>query len=288
MIVNDDSRTDEVFEIEPSDSGGLFAHLPWWLILTVAFVVTELTAHPAIGVGVLCLKFGWNDFRTALWLRRHDPDRRRGAVCSWFYLSSGLWRVFLWSFALILIAIPVLAATEPPQVRAARRLNAGPPLAPEIMTCLVMCLASYAAATMLTLLAVFLAWRSRIKVWISGTISESRRLNKWPPRPIPGRLAPSNLLKAWLIGTGAGLFLFLFVAGIALVLVGVKLLLPMQIGNNQKSAVLVAVVVGVGVILLTTMIILLIRGDIFSRIGATRPAECWPADEPIPESDRPD
>ncbi len=271
--------------MESSDSGGLFAHLPWWLILTVAFVVTELTAHPAIGVGVLCLKFGWDDFRTALWLQRRDPNRRRGAVCSWFYLSSGLWRVFLWSFALILIAIPVLAVTEAPQVRAARRLNAGPPLAPEMITCLVMCLASYAAATMLTLLAVLFAWRSRIKVWISGAIWKSRRLNEWPPRPLPGRLAPSNLLKAWLIGTGAGLFLFLFLPGMALVLVGVKVMLPRQIGNNQKSAVLVAVVAGMGITLLTTAILLVIRGDILNRIGATSPAECWPADEPILESD---
>ena len=115
--MNDDAQSDEVFEIEQSGDSGVLAHLPWWLILTVAFVVTELTAHPAIGVGVLCLKFGWDDFRTALWLRRRDPNRRRGAVCSWFYLSSGLWRVFLWSFALMLVAILFLMATEPPQAR---------------------------------------------------------------------------------------------------------------------------------------------------------------------------
>ena len=280
--MNDDAQSDEVFEIEPSGDSGVLAHLPWWLILTVAFVVTELTAHPAIGVGVLCLKFGWDDFRTALWLRRRDPNRRRGAVCSWFYLSSGLWRVFLWSFSLMLVAIMFLMATEPPQARGPNRDLVMPP---EVITCLCMCLASFAVATIFTVLSVGFAWRRRIKVWISGTISRSRRLNEWPPRPIPGLLAPSNLLKGWLIGTGAGLFVFLFVAGIALILVGVKAMLPRQIGNNQKSVVLVAVMIGVGIPLLTAIFILVIRGHILRRIEATSPADCWPADELIPDSD---
>ena len=280
--MNDDAQSDEVFEIEPSGDSGVLAHLPWWLILTVAFVVTELTAHPAIGVGVLCLKFGWDDFRTALWLRRRDPNRRRGAVCSWFYLSSGLWRVFLWSFALMLVAIMFLVATEPPQ---ARGPNRDPVTPPEVMTCLCMCLASFAVATMFTVLSVGFAWRRRIKVWISGTISRSRRLNEWPPRPVPGLFAPSNLLKGWLIGAGAGLFVFLFVAGIVLILVGVKAMLPRQIGNNQTTVVLVAVIIGVGIPLLTAIFILVIRGHILRRIEAISPADCWPADELIPDSD---
>ena len=99
-----------MFEIEPAESGGLLAHLPWWLILAIAFAVTELTAHPAIGVSVLCLKFGWNDFRTGLWLRHRDPFPHRGAVSFWFYLASGLWRVCLWSFALMFAAIFFLVA----------------------------------------------------------------------------------------------------------------------------------------------------------------------------------
>ena len=283
--MNDDVRAGEVFEIEPADSGGMFAHLPWWLILTVAVVVTELTTHPSVGVTVLCLKFGWSDFRTALWLHRRDPNRRRGAVCSWFYLSSGLWRVFLWSFALMLITIMFLIATEPPQVRAARRLNAGPAPAPEMVTCLVMCLASFAAATMLTVLAIAFAWRGRIKVWISGTVSHSRQLNEWPPRPIAGKQSSSNLFKAWLIGTGAGMFAFLFVAGITLVLSWLKLILVRQAGQNQLTTILVAVVSGVGVLVLLATFRLAVRGQILSRIGADSPMECWPSNESGSEFD---
>ena len=182
----------------------------------------------------------------------------------------------------MLVAIVFLMATEPPQ---ARGPNRDPETPPEVITCLCMCLASFAVATMFTVLSVGFAWRRRIKVWISGTISRSRRLNEWPPRPIPGLFAPSNLLKGWLIGAGAGLFVFLFVAGIVLILVGVKAMLPRQIGNNQMTVVLVAVIIGVGIPLLTAIFILVIRGHILRRIEAISPADCWPADELIPDSD---
>src|SRR5262245_56584508 len=105
-------RPDEVFEIEPRESGGLLVRMPWWFIAGVAFLVAEFTAHPAIGVIVLCLKFGWNDFLTALWLRRRDPDRERGATCSWFYCASGLWRVCVWSFALLFVILILILCTE--------------------------------------------------------------------------------------------------------------------------------------------------------------------------------
>ena len=77
VAMTDDVRPGELFEIESADSGGLLTHLPWWLIAAVAFAVAELTAHPSIGVIVLCLKFGWNDFLTALWLQLRSPHRRQ-------------------------------------------------------------------------------------------------------------------------------------------------------------------------------------------------------------------
>ena len=270
--MTDEPRPGDVFEIDPSESEGLLTCLPWWLILTIAFVVTELTAHPAIGASVLCLKFGWDDFRTAAWLRSRDPNQERGTACMWFYFASGTWRVFLWSFALIVVACLFLKATQPPQVRDP---NGNLSVPPEIITCLCMCLASFAVATVLTLIAAGSAWKRQVKVWISGPISQSRRLNEWPPRPIPGKLAPTNLLKSWLIGTGAGFFLMLFVSGSAVSLAIVKVMLP-GVGNNQKSAVLSAVVVGVGLLLIAAMFILLSNDRIFSRIEANSPADCWP------------
>jgi hypothetical protein len=43
--------------------------LTWSALAALGLLVYELTAQPALGVSVLCLKFGWNDWRTALWLR---------------------------------------------------------------------------------------------------------------------------------------------------------------------------------------------------------------------------
>ncbi|GDY09332.1 hypothetical protein LBMAG52_28180 [Planctomycetia bacterium] len=282
--MNDDSRPDEVFEIEPSDSGGMFAHLPWWLILTVAVVVTELTAHPSIGVIVLCFKFGWNDFRTAHWLRRRDPNRRRGAVCSWFYLSSGLWRVCSWSFALMFIAIIFFVATEPPQARPANRPNADPDLPPEVMTCMAMWMGSFVVATLLTLLSVCFAWRRPVKVWISRSVSESRRLNEWPPRPAP-RLRPDpNLLNCWMVSSGAGLFVLLFIIGVAALMASFDAAKPLgPAGNNQWADVVFGVIVGVFVPIGSAFLILVFGGMTFKRIGAGSPTECWPANEPTTE-----
>lgn len=282
--MTDAPRPDEVFEIEPSDSGGVLAHLPWWLILTIAVVVTELTAHPSIGVIVLCFKFGWNDFRTALWLRRRDPNRRRGAVCSWFYLSSGLWRVCLWSFALMFVATVFFVATDPPQARPANRPKVDPDLPPEMVICMVMWMGSFGVATLLTLLSVCLAWRQPVKVWISRSVSDSRRLNQWPPRLVPRPRPERNLLNSWLVGSGAGLFVLLFLIGLAVLMASfdaAKRLGPA--GNHQWIDVGFGVIVGVFVPIGSAFLILVFGDLIFKRIGARSPTECWPANEPITE-----
>lgn len=275
--MNADSRPDEVFAIEPIDSGGLFAHLPWWLILTVAFLVTEMTKHPAIGVSVLCLKFGWNDFRTSFWLRRRDPIPRRREVCSLFYFASGIWRVCLWSFALMFGAIIFLVVIEEGPVRRARAPNAGPAMPPEVSACMVMWIMSFVVATLGTILSVLLAWFYRVNVWISGSISESRRQNEWPPRPRPRLPAESNLLKWSLIGSGAALFVVLFLIGIVFLFSGMDAMNGRAWnGNNQGAAAIFSMLVGGGILICSTILILVIGSRVLDRIGAKSPTECWP------------
>ncbi len=284
--MNNDSRPDEVFEIEPPNSGGLFAHLPWWLILSIAFVVTEMTAHPAVGVSVLCLKFGWNDFRTSFWLRRCDPIPRRREVCSLFYFASGMWRVCLWSFGLMFVAIMFLVATEGGAARQARGPNAGPEMPPEVMACVGMWIMSFVAATLLTILSVVSAWYRRVKVWISGSISDSRRQNEWPPRPSIRRRPGENRLMLMLVGSGAGLFVVLFLIGIMLLFSGIDgMQRQAQNGNNQGAAVLFVGVVGVGMPIVSAFLILIVGERILRRIAASSPTECWPGEELIADTD---
>ncbi len=271
--MNDDVRPGDLFEIEPSDSGGMFAHLPWWLIVAAAIVVTELTTHPSIGVTVLCLKFGWNDFRTALWLRGRDPNRRRGAVCSWFYLSSGLWRVCLWSFALMVLTILVIAV---PQARQAvgPNLKAQPPA--EFMTCMIVWLVSAGIATVLTALSSLLAWWHRTKVWISGSIAESRIKNEWPPRPAWRARTPINLVSWWLIATGIVLFMLLLTAG----------LVAMSPPNGRPPGnVGIVPIVIMASLFLGALAVVALGSHAYQKLGASSPFECWPEHEVFEDQD---
>lgn len=274
--MNDNVRPGELFEIEPNDSGGMFAHLPWWLIVAAAIVVTELTTHPSIGVTVLCLKFGWNDFRTALWLRGRDPNRRRGAVCSWFYLSSGLWRVCLWSFALMLLTIFVIAIPEARQAAKAvpPKPQAEPPA--EFITCMIVWLVSAGIATVLTALSSLLAWWHRTKVWISGSIAESRIKNEWPPRPAWRARPPINLVSWWLIATGIVLFMLLLTAGL------VALSPPNGRPPGNAGIVPIAIMASLFV---GALVVVALGSSAYQKLGASSPLECWPDHEVFVDQD---
>src|SRR5690349_9796317 len=61
-------------------------------LLMLGIVVYELTAQPGLGAAIACTKFGWDDFLTARWLRRRDPNRRRGRASFWLFVAAGLWK----------------------------------------------------------------------------------------------------------------------------------------------------------------------------------------------------
>lgn len=260
--MTDDVRRGEVFEIEPSERRGAFFHLPWWLIAMAAFAVAELTAHPSIGVIVLCLKFGWNDFLTALWLRRRDPERKRGKICSWFYFASGLWRVCMWSFLLLFMTLAFSVMVELKQAQAGAPGN--DPMI-EAITCLIVWLVSSAFATLYSLLAIIFAWRDKTKIWVSGSLSDSRRSGDWPPRPNSrGR----NVLRWWLITMGAMLFTTMFGCCLGM--------LANVMGNFGPAAGVVVALLAVLSPILLALTILTICNRIYARVGAMAPADCWP------------
>src|SRR5579864_658654 len=65
-------------------------HLSWPMLFVIGWLVYELTTKPTLGAVAVCLKYGWEDFRAAIWLRRVDPRRLRGRACFWLYLAWGL------------------------------------------------------------------------------------------------------------------------------------------------------------------------------------------------------
>ena len=88
---------DGTFETDAVDepSQGWRQAITWTGLLTAGYVLYEVTKQPAVGTAAVCLKFGWQDFRTARWLWRADPRRARGRACWWLYVGWGLMKVGL-------------------------------------------------------------------------------------------------------------------------------------------------------------------------------------------------
>src|SRR5207237_5286612 len=79
------------------------------VLLALGVVVYELTAQPGLGAAIACTKFGWDDFLTARWLRRRDPDRRRGRAAFWLFVAAGLWKTAV-TGVVVLFAVAFLDA----------------------------------------------------------------------------------------------------------------------------------------------------------------------------------
>jgi hypothetical protein len=123
----------------------------------------------------LCLKFGWEDFRTAFWLLRTDPSRKRGRVCWWLYLASGLWKVGISSFAMFVAIIFLEGFFQVGgngQVKGMFQLIAG---------VFISLFCAFALSAFATWIALFSAWWHDVSLWLNGSVRIARRRSEWPP-----------------------------------------------------------------------------------------------------------
>lgn len=144
----------------------------WGAMLPLGWLIYELTARPSFAIVVACAKFGWNDFLTAHWLLRTDPQRGRGRACFWFYLASGLWKVTVAAF-MITGTILIVALT----------VNRNPNLPRGLVDVGVTAAVGISLLAVIPLIGVMHARIAGVKVWVDSSIHESRRANVWPPRP---------------------------------------------------------------------------------------------------------
>jgi hypothetical protein len=222
----------------------------WLGLLALAWIVYEVTHNPALGAVAVCLKFGWEDFRAARWLRRTDPDRRRGAACSWLYFGWGRWKTaavaFLMSVGFAVVGHRIWAA---PGGVAALWAFLG-----TFLTTLV----GLGLSTLATLRAVELAWRGGVRLWLGRPAHRARRGDHWPPTPLcegyPNRLG-------YLLGTT-----------VAVLLVGVSIFLVVLTAAGGLPAL---GLVTAAFLLASPLLLLLLRDALQSRVGARTPAECW-------------
>lgn len=161
-------------------------HVSWGMMFAAGWMIYEVTAKPWYGVAVACGKFGWDDFVTACWLLRTDPNPGRGRACFWFQAALGLWRITIASFIAsgLLLMVATAMNQNPPDGLKGTGLTAA----------LGALLLSF-----VPLIGVHHARRNRIRVWVDSSIHDSRRENLWPPRAGGFNSAMGLLLPALMV-----------------------------------------------------------------------------------------
>jgi hypothetical protein len=152
--------------------------LGWLGVLAVGWVLYELTARPMVGVMAVCVKFGWEDFRSAIWLRRRDPWPYRGRTCFWLYLASGLWKT---AAAAFLVGVGYFFVFDFMRKMAARPAGPQADLREAILGAVMANAAGLAFAAQALAYALWLARRRQLRLWLGGAAHRARRQDFWPP-----------------------------------------------------------------------------------------------------------
>lgn len=248
------------FEREP----GLLTRLlssraAWLLVAAVGLIVFELTADPALGILVGCLKYGWDELWLARQLRRLDSETPRGRVCARFYEAYALWKVSLVGFGVMLLVLVIegfiVRGLRPPG-------RPGPGGAPrEFVTAGGIVLVGFTIAALVSLVAVIGAQRGRIRVWVG------RRHNRL-------KLILLSVLLFW--GTPV------------LVLTWCLLTLGAQhLGLMSLPVLVMSMVLFVALFFVALPMVLLVLVDrLASQIAAECPSDCWP-ELRLPADERP-
>jgi hypothetical protein len=263
----------EVMHNQQDDTGTLDHETPSWrrqhvltlpAILAVGWLIYEVTAQPALAAMAMCLKFGWDDYLTAHWLRRTDPDRNRGRACYWLYASSGLWKVAITGLGMILL---ILALVTIIKVRGNQARQLLPMLAAAGFTLTI----GFGLSALTSYYSVWLARKHRVRLWLNGAVARARQHNEWPPL-----YGWDNRVMVLMVTTMISTCLFL----IPTVLVLFCLAFDQVIPDRAKAAVL-----GVGMLISLMFVLpmfwLKLREMTFRRFFAGHPADCWGSEEVV-------
>lgn len=231
----------------------------WLTIVTIGWVLYELTAQPALGSVAVCAKFGWDDFLTALWLRRRDPYPYRGRTCFWLFLAGGLWNTAVVA-GIMLLAFAIVGANRPNR--------AAPPGADPLLESLIWTgmttLVGLSCSGLAFTYAAVLAWRGGFKLWLSRGAHAARRRNAWPPTKMDDLAV--NRAGFMVIAT-------LFVLGIPLILV---LLLGVALLTVGVAGIVWLPIFTMPVLVIVGSMALLYCVDLMKRhILAEHPQQCW-------------
>jgi hypothetical protein len=163
---------DELDDRDAPRPQGSFLTLP--VLFLMAWLIFEVTHNPALAAMAMCLKFGWEDFRTALWLKRTDPERGRGAACCWLYVASGLWQTAIIGVAMALLTVVIAELIQIKQQGQGNLLQL-------FMGAVFAILFGFVFSTVSTYIALGYAHRHGVRPWLNGAVHIARRHGHWPP-----------------------------------------------------------------------------------------------------------
>ncbi|HEY7328238.1 MAG TPA: hypothetical protein VH592_11385 [Gemmataceae bacterium] len=246
-------------QVEEMEHRGWFSrlHLSWPMLFLAGWLLYEFTAQPGLAALVFCAKFGLMDIQTAFWLRRVDPDPRRGQTCFWAYLTYGLWKVAVIA-TLVMITIGFLGDIlgRIPRQQAVRL-----GISPVIMGALTAAVVGFGVSLPTACITLWSAWRNGVRVWLGQAPNWARKDRHWPPRQ--GWINTVPIVGLTIFGQMAGLLLVLSITLLGLV----------QFGDVWVILLLMATIL----LAITVSTILLFR--LSMRLIALSPEECWMAEE---------
>lgn len=239
-----------------------------WPVLAAAGVVAfEVTQQPILVGLTLSLKFAVQDVRTAVWLRRTDPDRRRGAAHFWLYLALAAFKSAVAGFLLgFLFAVMSMALNwgvggPPPR----RQINL-------VYGAVLTSLFGLGASGGASLHAVVCGCRCRRPLWLHEAVTTARARGEWPPwYGARNRIEPVVFM---------AVVFALFAVGLILtgVWVGVAAMAGQPVPDADRIERYVSFI-----LLGATIGGMALQGRVTRRVAAAAPWDAWP-----PEPDDPD
>lgn len=225
-------------------------------IVLLALLLFELTTNAAVATAASCLELGRTDFATALWVRRTDPDRRRGRFNALCYLAWAFCRVGLMAIGVIFVLVIVTMILDngpgPKQ----------PP--PHAAGAFVMMLVAFSCGAGLSFFVCLSALVTGRKIWLGPEPRRARRQGVWPPSVVASTIPGTNLAKILFHLAWAFLFVPINIFATFISLLDPKRADPMLL---------------LGVLFANLVAIVVVVTALERRILARAPWECWPIDE---------
>lgn len=242
----------------------------WFFLFILGWLVFELTSQPAFGVIIVCAKFGLKDWLTAWWLYRRDPNRPRAKACAMMFLSQGLWKVACTGIAIMTFLIILLASLRKvPKNPNDPLMNAGEQ--EQFAGAFITVLMGISFATLAGLLGIVLAWRNRLKLWVSSDIHLARENHWWPP-PDEACWGKNSLMNSIFFTLLSVMMLLIFgsICG------SITLLENQALGKGgRQEPPIIFWVFFVGILIIFPAIFLGLRDFLMQKIVAQRPSDCW-------------